>query len=849
MSGYFSELQTFLLSDTIDDSFANTIISQDSLIERIRQVLINKPFYQSDVKPLIRHLLLRESSRSNHDVNIRVPKNKNWPSVDDWLDYGIIATSVESDLLLVAKKWNPDWLDVQEGGVFSDAFSEKKVREDGKCQADPFVEDVTGYRYYSSPGQREAIRSAFLIPNGDTLIINLPTGSGKSLVGQIPALVKKEGSLTLFVVPTIALAIDQARQMQKYFKRTENTLWPLAWYGGLNDEERTQIRQRINAGTQRILFTSPEALTTSLLNLVFIAAENGFLRYLVIDEAHLITQWGDEFRPAFQALAGLRNSLLRLVNKTNKIPFRTLLLSATYTPETIDTLANLFGPEDKVQMIAAVHTRPEPQYWCKKVNDEEEKIERVLEALRYAPRPFILYVTKRQDAHKWHNLLKSKYQRIDRFDGSTNDNKRKKIIDAWVANKLDGIVATSAFGVGMDKGDVRAIIHAAIPETLDRFYQEVGRGGRDGSHSISLLIYKNEDWLVAASMSNPRLISEELGLSRWSALYNSRNNYNDSTDEFFRVDLDAVRDGLIGSNEENVRWNMRTLLLMARAGFIELDIVPNRENNLDDKESNSLISIMSVVRIKLLKYDHLLAESWDIAVGESREKTLKSGQRNLELLKSMIENGVEISEVLSDLYRNRSPNWLVNVTKVCGGCYADRMKENRNTHYHVPVSNPVNRIIECNPNVLIEKFPYLNLKTEISVFYDLNTQQSEIINVIKWLIKMCGVQEVYINENSTLANDTSWKKLYQSSPSGIVLHYDLKKLQNDSYLKLGRVTLFDRQVNAVELDNLLMLNQSLHLVFYPSETVDPMNSNRKLAELDRFSNQITIQNIIEEIGI
>ena len=165
-------------------------------------------------------------------------------------------------------------------------------------------------------------------------------------------------------------------------------------------------------------------------------------------------------------------------------------------------------------MISAVHLRPEPQYWFSHADSFTEKESKVLEALRYAPRPFILYVTKQQDCVKWEKILKSNgYERIARFDGKTSDTDRKHIIDAWIKNKLDGVLATSAFGVGIDKGDVRTVIHATIPETLDRFYQEVGRGGRDGKPSVSLVIYEDSDWDICRKMANPTLISNELVLN------------------------------------------------------------------------------------------------------------------------------------------------------------------------------------------------------------------------------------------------------------------------------------------------------------------------------------------------
>ncbi|PBY07334.1 helicase-related protein, partial [Pseudomonas aeruginosa] len=144
---------------------------------------------------------------------------------------------------------------------------------------------------------------------------------------------------------------------------------------------------------------------------------------------------------------------------------------------------------ERVQMVSAVHLRPEPQDWFYKASSPQEKQKRVLESLRYAPRPFILYVTKREDVAQWNTTLRCSggLHRIATFDGGTPDRERKRIIEEWAANRLDGIVATSAFGVGLDKSDVRTVIHATIPETLDRYYQEVGRGGRDGKSSVSLL--------------------------------------------------------------------------------------------------------------------------------------------------------------------------------------------------------------------------------------------------------------------------------------------------------------------------------------------------------------------------
>ncbi|CAN0522970.1 unnamed protein product, partial [Scytosiphon promiscuus] len=184
-----------------------------------------------------------------------------------------------------------------------------------------------------SPGQREAVRSAFLLPPGKTLIIALPTGSGKSFVAQAPVLVRGlEGPVTICVVPTTALALDQARQtaniLKTRFPRRDVPI--LAWHAGLSADERLAVKTAIRQGTQGILYCSPEGVTGALLPALYDAAEAGLLAYLVIDEAHLISQWGDGFRPAFQMLAGIRRGLLA---RCGDRPFKTLLMSATLTPE------------------------------------------------------------------------------------------------------------------------------------------------------------------------------------------------------------------------------------------------------------------------------------------------------------------------------------------------------------------------------------------------------------------------------------------------------------------------------------------------------------------------------------
>ncbi len=822
---------------------------QDSLLERICQVLASalaqtdiSPL-QGDLPPLLRHYLLRSGARAGVEVRLKVPALPNWPSRSRWAEHGIDAIHSGGNAFLIsALPWHSEWLGAGDDGMFADAFTDKMVRQPTHCAADPFVQNATGFSTYSSPGQREAVRAAFLMPESDTLIVNLPTGSGKSLVGQAPALVQREdGQLTIFVVPTVALALDQERAMQALFSQRDPTRspWRLAWYGGLSKEDRTGIRQRLRSGTQRILFTSPEALITSLLSAVSDAAANGMLKYFVIDEAHLVTQWGDAFRPSFQALAGLRSSLLRLAPKG----FRTLLLSATFTEETVDTLANLFGPPEQVQMVSAVHLRPEPQYWFYKAESAQQKEMRVLEALRHAPRPFILYVTKREEVARWGQVLsRNGLQRIASFDGGTSDKERLRIINDWAANRVDGIVATSAFGVGLDKNDVRTILHATIPETLDRYYQEVGRGGRDGKPSVSLLVFDDSDWDLPKRLATPTIISNELGFGRWEAMWKSRRSTSD--ENLWGVDIESVREGLSGSSDENVKWNLRTLILMARAGLIALEVEVNR-SELDaepGEDASSILSAMANVRVRLRNHGHLDLSIWEAAVVASRQRTLVAASRNLELMRELLPSslklaqkiGREVGETLGQLYRIASEPWSVQVSRVCGGCPLDRFQQGRQIGYAAPVVVPIPRIDAVVNSTWLETFPWIS-SSFAYVFYDENQSpdrlRHDVLQFARWLVHSCGIQEICTLHDSVLASNSEWMGLYQHARNRVLLHRSTQESDVEPYSPLARLTLLDPGASSDQLSDVQMLQRPFHVVLLPQTMSDPGNPMRRLVDV------------------
>lgn len=835
----FAEFQALVDDDSLPIPASDY---QDGIYARLCQVLRaarelgSMASMAADLQPLVRHCLLTEQARSDQNVVLRVPVRLGWPTPDAWETHCVQTISVGAEaLILSANAWYPEWLGYgsSEDGVFHDAFTEKKVRVPSLCDADPFVHDATGFSSYSSPGQREAVRAVFLMKPGDTLLVNLPTGSGKSLVGQASALVRSlEGALTIFVVPTVALALDQERAMGEYIRRTDGVqkVWPLAWYGGLGEDKRAEIRSRLRSGTQRILFTSPEALSTTLLSAVTETACAGMLHYLVIDEAHLVTGWGDAFRPAFQTLAGLRNNLLRISPRG----FRTVLLSATFTQETIDTLATLFGPPERTHMVSAVHLRPEPQYWFSHAASHLEKQKRVLEVLRHAPRPFILYVTTRAEICEWGALLKNHagLSRIALFDGTTKAAERADIIHAWVENKLDGIIATSAFGVGIDKSDVRTVIHATIPETLDRYYQEVGRGGRDGKSCVSLLIYEDADWNLPDRLAFPRLVTEELGLSRWRAMFLTRRSTTEAN--LYTIDIEARRENLFGSGEYNVDWNMRTLILMARSGLISLDVGTAEHVDDVEMEASSLLAALASIRVRIEDEGHLLSEVWEKRVSTARSSTLRSAGRNLAFMRGLLTGGQEVGATLADLYRVDTGQWFVPVTRVCGGCPHDRFDANIVRDYRIPIPTPLSATKNAGFEEWKTRFPWID-PVFCYLFYDEEMPAYEIneaiVKFVGWLVKECGVREVSARVDSALWNLRDWQRLYRLAPEGVVLHRGFDEINVEPYTPLSRVTVLDTISSGALLERIRLMERPNHIILLPSSLRDPNNPHRKLADV------------------
>ena len=317
------------------------------------------------------------------------------------------------------------------------------------------------------PLQLEAIQSA--LDGRDSLVV-MPTGGGKSLCYQLPPLVGE--STDVVISPLVALMKDQVDAL-------EAIGYPAAAiYSGVSQEERQQIRDRLAAGELRLLFTAPERLVnTGLLDLL---AQVGVKRFS-IDEAHCISQWGHDFRPEYRQLALLRD----------RFPAASLhAFTATATPRVREDIASqlrLRSPD----VLVGTFDRPN---LCYRVVPRTERIQQTLEILgRHAGEASIVYCISRKETERLAARLAAEGLLARPYHAGLDQKERHKTQEAFARETIDVVVATVAFGMGIDRSNVRLVLHTSLPKSLEAYQQETGRAGRDGLAAECVLLYSSAD--------------------------------------------------------------------------------------------------------------------------------------------------------------------------------------------------------------------------------------------------------------------------------------------------------------------------------------------------------------------
>jgi len=386
---------------------------------------------------------------------------------------------------------------------------------------------LSGFR----TGQAEVIASVLA---GRNTVVVMPTGAGKSLCYQLPAMLLP--GITVVVSPLIALMKDQVEQL-------EARGIPAALINStLSDGERSERMRRLREGAYRLVYVAPERFRSTAfvesLTQVSVAL-------LAVDEAHCISQWGHDFRPDYALLGQVRKKLR---------PARTVALTATATPEVREDIVRSLLLKDPAVFVAGFD-RPNLFLEVLPVSGDDDK--RAAVAARVAQGGSgLVYCATRKAAESMHGALRLRGHSPVLYHAGMEEPDRRRAQETFMSSRDAVAIATNAFGMGIDKPDIRFVIHAHIPRAVEAYYQEIGRAGRDGEPAHALLLFNHADVFTQERMIEGNHPSEAVIADVWNALVSAGD---------FQRGVQALADG-VGASEFEVSAALR---ILEREGLLE----------------------------------------------------------------------------------------------------------------------------------------------------------------------------------------------------------------------------------------------------------------------------------------
>ena len=492
------------------------------------------------------------------------------------------------------------------------------------------------------PTQEEIINTVLL--GKDTFVL-LPTGGGKSICFQIPALLKP--GICLVISPLVALMKDQVENL-----KTKN-IKAIALTGGISFEEINNLLDNCVFGDYKFLYLSPEGLQQDW---VLERIKNLNINLIAIDEAHCISQWGHDFRPAYLKISALKDYF--------SVPF--IALTASATPRVQEDICTLLQLKKPV-VFKNSFSRENLGYHIIKTEDQLGKLKQIF---LNNPEPSIVYVKNRKSCIELSKVLIDFGFTATYYHGGLSAKEKDKNMQLWLDEKAKIIVATNAFGMGIDKPNVKTVMHLQIPDNIENYYQEAGRAGRNGEAAFALLLtpeVKSENLLqmFAGNLPNKELLH---------LVYKNLNNhfqiaYGEGFQEVFYLNLNQFCSKFNTSSTKT----FACLQFLDRQGIITLDYLKSNKASLQfSVESREVIRYCSlnskealIIETILRNYTGIFEQITIINTALLAAKSGKSEEKVVAILKKlqtleMIELKLQSNDI-SILYNEpREDSYTIN---------------------------------------------------------------------------------------------------------------------------------------------------------------------------------------------